>query len=229
MKLFLCNMYSSVPVENYLKLSTPLGNLDRAYTLDAHPLQLASLCYQHTSRSATIYQWISPQCLLEELLFSFTPPQPILAASSLACHALVVRLKSLASQVRAQLALSWQPGYHWIQGYAETGEGLAARSWIDPKWKVTVGTEDYEYLAARSKANRWMPPRLASLIEERADEIVKMKDTSITIELPELQNGEKCQVQFVVASSEQRDDDVTTWLAVDQSPAFLLKSAQCDY
>ena len=111
-----------------------------------------------------------------------------------------MRVQALSAIQGFDAELIWLPGYCWVEGYGEPGEGVEARSWVDETWKVTIGTEDFEYLAGRSRAAKWMPRRLSTYFETHAEEIVQVKGGSITIHLPSLESGECCQLQFVVAS-----------------------------
>jgi len=140
----------------------------------------------------------------------------------------VVRLQALTGGHTFDAELSWFPGYRWVEGFGEPGEGLEARSWVNEVWNVVVGTEDSEYLAARSRAGRWMPPRLATYLEAHPQDVVNVKHDSLSIHFPELEPGECCQFQFVIASGLRQDRDSTTWLTVDQRPEVLLAAGDCE-
>ena len=228
MHLFRSDRYASIDVDASPHLSTRLGNLGRQYVINSgsNLLQQERRCYRHLSRDCAIYQWTAPGCVLEELLVAFTPSRLTLPPD-IKCQALVVRLQALASIQTLDAELSWQPGYRWIDGFGEPGEGLEARSWSDEVWSVVVGTEDSEFLAGRSRAGRWMPRRFSAYFEMYAEDVVQVRYDSLSVHLPELESGEDCQFQFVNASGPRQYSDSEMWLAVDQKPETLLAAGDC--
>jgi hypothetical protein len=133
----------------------------------------------------------------------------------------------LNSRANILFTLKWLPGHRWIEGFAESGEGLEARTWVNEQWKVTIGTEDREFLTTRAKTGIWMSHELAAAIEATTEDIVQMTLESISINLPEISGGQCCQVHFVIASNRKIEEDISTWLAVDQQPSQLLKFGDC--
>jgi hypothetical protein len=228
MKLFCCDGYSSVKTERYPQLSTPLGALTVVCDVgsSADDLKLGTHVRRHNSKDSTIYEWLSPVCALEALVVAFAPDQPI-SSSELSCQALVLRVNALKSHLKTRYTLKWLPGHRWTEGFPESGEGLEARTWVNEEWKVTIGTEDREFLAARAKTGMWMSQRMTTAIEGSTEDIVQMTKDAISIELPELSDGQCCQVHFVIASNRRIEEDLSTWLAVDQPPSELLKVGDC--
>jgi hypothetical protein len=228
MNLFCCNGYSSVKTERYPQLSTPLGTLGVVFDVRpvADDLKLGADVRKHNSKDSAIYEWLSPVCILEAMLVAFSPDGSM-SSSELSCQALVVRVKALNSRINIRFTLNWLPGHRWIEGFPESGEGLEARTWVNEQWKVTIGTEDREYLTARAKTGMWMSQKFAAAIEATTEEIVQMTLDSISINLPEISDGQCCQVHFVIASNQRIEEDISTWLAVDQQPSQLLKFGDC--
>jgi hypothetical protein len=228
MQLFRTDCYTSSDMNASAQLSTPLGHLERRYIINSgdNPLRQQLPCYRHLSRNCAIYQWASPGYVLEELLVQFTPAA-LTRPADIHCQALVVRLQAMASVQAFDGELSWLPGYRWTDGFGEPGEGLEARCWAGDVGNVTIGTEDSEYLAVRSRSEKWMPRRLAAYFETHKDDVVKVRRDSLSIHLPELEVGERVQFQFVIASGPRKDDDTTLWLAVDQPPDALLAAGDC--
>jgi len=174
-----------------------------------------------------VYRWVSPECVLEELVVEFAPPGLVVPADY-SFKGVVVRLQTSAPIQDFDATLFWEPGYSWVEGEPESGEGLEARSWNDGSWKVTVGTEDYEFLAARSRASKWIPRRLAAYIETNPDDVVQVKHDSLCIHFPELDSDECLQFQFVIASGPLPDSDSVLWLSVEQQPEVLLNAGSCE-
>lgn len=91
MTLFCCNGYFSVKTERYPQLSTPLGTLGIVF--DVGPLtadlKLGAYVRKHNSKDSTIYEWLSPECVLEAMLVAFSPDGST-SSSELSCQALVI-------------------------------------------------------------------------------------------------------------------------------------------
>ena len=228
MRLFSSDQYTRSEFDLGSPLSTPLGSLERQYFTDlgTTALRRERGCYRHLSENGVVCRWTTPRCVLEELFVALTPsasPQ----MNEIECRAVLVRLEALASGVTFDARLSWLPGFRWTEGIGVPGEGLEARSWFDNAWDVTVGTEDSEYLTARSRVEKWMPRRLAAYFEEHPEDVLQIERESFSIHIPELESGERCQFQFVIAWGPRREDESTLWLAVDQRSEELLAAADC--
>jgi hypothetical protein len=228
MRLFGVDRYKLGDMDFGPQLSTPLGNLERQYLTASRTnlLRQEPVSYRHLSRNAVLCQWVAPGCIVEELLVAFTPPT-LAPLHEINCKALVVRLEALVSGQTFDAELFWMPGYRWVEGIGEPGEGLEARSWFDNAWNVTVGTEDSEYLAARCRCGNWMPRRFATYLAAHPEDALQVKHQSFSIHLPELESGERCQFQFVIASAPRQEGDSTLWFAVDQPPDVLLAAGDC--
>ncbi len=228
MMLFQSDKYTAVESEVAAAVSTPLGEISREYFTgpSIETLKSSPHHYSHSSLPCVIHELTSSQGVLEELVMSLPIVQGA-PSSKVNCQAIIIRFKASASTF-FHAKLFWMPGFRWVEGYAESGEGLAARSWVDKVWKVTVATEDGEYLAGRSRAGAWMPQRLGSWIDLHAEEVVKVKDNSIEINIPELKPGESCQLQYMIASGLRATEDLGTWYAADRRPEELLAFAEVE-
>lgn len=116
---------------------------------------------------------------------------------------------------------------HWLQlppdadGGFDSGEGLEAQTWDIGSARLSLGTEDWEYLEARAYKRQFMPSRLA---DELDISTVRYVDDGLQIPFPPLHPGELVQVHFVVAWTEVEDPfQCDTWYAVDQDPAQILR------
>lgn len=227
MRLFQANCYATAALDVAPFVSTPLGDLGRTYAVNKYDTSLTfqPLCYRHLTRDSVIYQWTSQQCIVEEIVLSFSPPGIAIPLNSVCC-AILFRVFASMRLNDFDAKLYWLPGYHWRAGMGEPGEGLESRIWFSESWEVTVGTESCDYLGGRSRAGKWMPHRLSSYFETNGDAVIVDKD-SVTIHLPELNAGECSQLQFVIASSPRQDDASTMWMCVDQKPESILNAANC--
>lgn len=107
------------------------------------------------------------------------------------------------------------------EGGPDTGEGLEALTWDISGGRLSVGTEDPEFLASRAPYDRFF--RIGRRIDVDAVSFIRSDQSGLEVPVPALRQGEWVQVQFVVAWRNVVDaDDVSTWFAVDQDPTHLL-------
>ncbi len=145
------------------------------------------------------------------------------------CWAGMWRVKAHGDLPSCLFYCGWDPGHRWVEWGPESGEALYAKTWEDPHWKVSIGTEDEEWLAGRARRAAGLPPRLSSYFsgggfldalfhcEAAIDDTPDSEDPigwqgvvakrgwsgmtakGIPIPLPEIGTGETCQVHFIVA------------------------------
>jgi hypothetical protein len=228
MHLFRSTSFTPADLKSGCQWSTPLGTVGLQYAFNSrrNSLELKQR-YQHSSKPCEIYQWVAPECVLEELFVDDCDSQ-LVHSPGFTCRAVVVRLQTSTAIQRFSADLSWKAGYQWLEGISEPGEGLEARSWFNDSWQVTVGTEDSEYLASRARVERWMPRRLAAYFEALSENVLHVQNDSVSIHRPEMQSGERCQFQFVIANGRRCNDGIEGWLAVDRRPEELLLAGNCD-
>lgn len=226
MRLFQSINYMHVTERRDSQLKTPLGILVIEYLDLSESNRFAIINnYVHNNINSVINQIVNSHFHIEELKIVLTDSGKLPAGTS--CCAVLIRFQCLKSNSPFSARLSWLPGYSWSHSCPEPGEGLIAKTWTNDTWNVTVGTEDTEYLAARSQTEKWMPARMLRSIQDNVDEIVNVFEESILLTLPNLELGDICQLQFVIASGRKTGSDIATWLAVDRSPASILDAAGC--
>lgn len=190
-------------------------------------------------RSGYLLNWTIDGVVAELLLCRprFTLPEGMSVTD---CWAGMWRLRATTAATGPdecpEFSCRWEPGYQWTEGSPETGEGLDAQTWENVQTKVTVGTTDCEWLSGHAQQGI-LPHRWADMLgwnygetTGKIDPITYLKD-GIQVILPELNMGEMCQVQFVVAWSLSTGDeqaDVSTWYAADQRPEDILAGAGCE-
>jgi hypothetical protein len=211
------------------RVATPLGFLARNYRGAEHILTLEREGHEIPETGARFNSWASAEIRLEELQVSakLSTPQGVVEG-----HAVLIRSEALADAVELRASVVWQTGYQWTEVGPCSGEGLEAVTWNDAANRVTVGTEDAEYLAARAQRGDWMPRRLEPWFQgiefsKRHSNLIQVTDTSLTIGSPPLRQGERVQLQFVIASA-ATDDRSATWFAVDRKPNEILALAGCE-
>ena len=111
------------------------------------------------------------------------------------------------------------------KGWPESGEGLIAQSFENDQIKLTIGTEDEEYLERRAKSQDWLPHRFKS---EMKANLIEYLYNGIKVTVPKLFQNEQAQLHFIAAWSFKKDSDASTWYAVDQSPRNILKQVNIE-
>jgi hypothetical protein len=146
------------------------------------------------------------------------------------CWATVWRLQAHEAVPASRFVSEWQPGFGWYAGGADSGQGLAAQTWNDGVVTVTIGTESGDWLADRAHRGDWLPRRLetyyGSVFDNRVEPFY-LSARGLAVPVPVLTQGERCQIQFVVAWSRQGPDDAWTWYAVQHRPDQILNGAGC--
>ena len=141
------------------------------------------------------------------------------------CIAFLWRFKNFSKKMDLQFSCRFLPKQTKLKGEHESGEGLIAQSWNGSNGRITIGTEDEEYLFGRSENQRWLPSRLAKknlLIPE----MIECLEDGIQVSLPSLEENEQGQIQFITAWIEGNNShDYSTWYAVDMSYQKVLEFA----
>jgi hypothetical protein len=119
----------------------------------------------------------------------------------------------------------WEAGYRWQTGGINSGQGLAAQQWDDIRTLVALGTQDDQWLALAATEKSLLPTRW--LTTPNSLGTVEYLDDGLRVQLPNLQAGEHCQLQFAVAWGPYGMDNDGPWFAVDSTPEMILMSAEC--
>ncbi|MFO0896007.1 MAG: hypothetical protein U0836_01145 [Pirellulales bacterium] len=205
------------------QLETSLGVLTRRYRCKSQDLVLEPGWHENPATGTRARTWTSPTFRLEELLTpaKFQTPYGVVAG-----RAVLVRGEALTDGIELSAGIAWARGFRWTECGPCSGEGLEALSWNNAVNRVTIGTEDAEYLGARAHRADWMPRRLEPWLQSvaSASTVFNANNTSLEIALPPLKRGECVQLQFIIAGG-PADDHSATWFAVDQKPSKILALA----
>jgi hypothetical protein len=108
-----------------------------------------------------------------------------------------------------------------IDGGPETGKGLIALTFHDGVNMLSLGSEDEESLNKRAEKDDWFPRRFCEI---PADKLTNISASGLKIDVPDLNNHEKIQFQFIAAWTEFSKGKNDTLYAVNQDYQKLLGS-----
>ena len=137
------------------------------------------------------------------------------------CQAAVWRIVLHDKAFACDFYANWCNGFVWTDGGPNSGENLEAQTWESEEYEVSVGTQDGEMLQARAVNNELMPVEFNSCINPLA--LVKCTKTGLVVPIEQVFTNQICQIHFVVAWAPKKQDDVSTWYAVDVSHRNILK------
>lgn len=204
-----------------LEIKTPFGDLFFDCEFSEKSLQsIQPSMIEAIDHQTTIFSWHFDDCILEFLKLKFTPKLPPgLNVDDCMCglwriNALQDIHDSLTFSCNLQTAINGSP---------EPGEGLECQSFENGDFKLSIGTEDQEKLLNRMRLQDWFPIRFQS---EKNKIRLNCFPSGMRITLPNLLQNERAQIQFIVAWTSTKDQEVSTWYAVDQSAKKLLHAAE---
>ena len=204
---------------NPLRIQTPLGDLFfNCEIFDTSLMTIQPTKIESFQSKNIISSWIFEDFIVEFIRLNFAPKLP-LGMKIENCILGAWRIKSLKKMVRCDFTCCLEND---LEGFPEPGEGLIADSFENEYYKLSIGTEDEEYLQNRAASQFWLPEHFKTKI--RADQIVYLHN-GIRIKLPELSQTEKSQIHFIVSWSLKENSDISTWYAVDQSSKEILEQA----
>ena len=223
MHLFKAKGIKTKPSLNSLSLTTPLNNIILNVKSNLNSL----VCVTPTdaislSSKAEIIGWDDQKYRLELLKMKFDPKIPP-GMNIQDCYAFVWRIcpKTEAMDFELDCIINGSSEFEFDIG---SGEGLMSETFTSATNRLTIGTEDIDYLESRAEYNLNFPSRLKSSL---STDIIECLGNGLKINLPKLLPNEIAQIQFIVAWSTFRENDSSTWFAVDQRPNDLFKQAGC--
>jgi len=193
-----------------LQLLTPLGYL----FFNCRTLNKSLLGIQPDKfikkNSSTISYWKFDDCVIEFKCFYLVPKlPPEMAVDECICGIWNVRaLKEQEIAFDAYLDSKEQ-----LSIWAEPGEGVIAQSFSKNQHKISIGTEDEEYLRQRATVQKGLPQHFMHEINASA---IHYLPNGISVTLPKLSKNEEVQVQFLVAWTSNATQGISTLYAVDQ-------------
>lgn len=107
------------------------------------------------------------------------------------------------------------PKYNDLEFDIATGENLDAIEASNEEFILHIGTEDGQTLRHRSLNNDWMPIRFAEDLINTKLLYGLINDGFETI-IPNLNANEKLYIHFLCAIGNKIENNISTWIAVDQ-------------
>lgn len=200
---------------------TPIGNLTfNTCFSEKSLLNFKPISTHLIDDKAILSTWLFDECQIEFLKLNIIPHLPP-GMKVTQCLSGIWRLKMLNNR---SAAFDFECNLNYIGPnkpreldiYIEAGEGLAAQTWENPFVRLTIGTEDEDYLQQRASNQDWLPYRFKNLIVDSIDYL----KNGIKVSFPEFQENEIAQVHFTVAWTYR---EIATWFAVDERPKDILK------
>lgn len=202
------------------RIRTPFGEM-ASYAVMASLDTLSTLPDEQRvlSSGAEWRSWSTGSARAELLVAPYSPHLPE-GRVVLGCQAILWRLRALTHVTRPTFACQWGDLPADADGGPDSGEGLDALTWQLNSARLSLGTEDGEYLRARATKGSLMPARLAT--ELNASTVHYLAD-GLSVPLPSLQPSELVQLHFIVAWTSPGGPDLAdTWFAVDQPASTVL-------
>ena len=209
------------------RIQTPLGNIITSFWLYDEEMPPASGGDEvRLANGAVIQRWEESAGDFEVLQTSVVPPLPPPMRVQ-ECRAVLWRFVPSRRTGPFLYRAYWQPGYVWLTGVPEPGPRLDGQTWTDGQTTVSMGTEGADALAFRASQGEMLPMRLAEDLWSKGQNRVMWDDESLFVAMPELEAGELCQLQSVVAWGPAGEAGVASWFALDISPHQILDAAGC--
>lgn len=219
MNLFTINHQLHPTTISPLKLKTPLGDvvfnceIFNDSLLTSKPIKIEEFKSENK-----IASWVSNYYIIEFMLLNIIPKLPV-GMKVDECFFGIWRLKSLIKKINCNFTCKFESN---VEGSPESGEGLASEGFENDSYKVNIGTADEDYLQQRAASEDWLPLRFKDTI---SFDHIDYLHNGIKIILPELLPNENLQMHFVVSWTSKKNEEISTWYAVDQSPIKILEEA----
>jgi hypothetical protein len=138
------------------------------------------------------------------------------------CTAGIWRIKNFHSNLRLDFKtfLELKPSVV-LNNDIESGEGLISYMCENNQFKLSIGTEDEEFLASRASTQKWMPHRFEDIFSKNS--VIEFIPNGLKVVFSSLEANEIVKIQFIMAWSSKTHNELSTWFAVEQSPDYVLK------
>lgn len=110
--------------------------------------------------------------------------------------------------------------YENVEFDSSCGENLDAIEVRNVDWILNIGTEDGEIMNFRAEKEDWFPKRLKEKVSFYKS-ITEMKENGFRTKIPNLESGEKIHIQYLIAYNKKENNNVNSWIAVEESKRNL--------
>lgn len=212
-------------VSDALAIKNPFGKAILEAFFDGVVLSDTLPCIKGAvTDNVVIYIWDLKDFHIELLKVNINPSLPP-GMKVDCCLAFLWRFKTLSKKAHPKFSCRLKFIEGNLEGEPESGEGVIAQSWDNNVARITIATEDEEFLKFRAQGGKSLPVRLAAnnLI---VPDLVEYLEDGIQVSLPPFEANEEGQIQFIISWVKGvKKNNISTWFAVEISPQEILKVA----
>lgn len=201
---------------------TPLGTIEFS-------LAVSNKCYLPTQCSqlkhgGSLYQYyydsFDCELVLCNLNHNLSSPQVVEE-----CWGAVFRIRPNTHYriSTCSFSASWKEGYSWEDYGADTGENLEAVEYENEQYRLHIGIQDTPLIMGKRNQSDMISKSLDLDSDSEKYNFVLHSDQSIEVTVTQIDSHEICQVHFLIAWKRKIEEDISTWLAVDQPTKEILK------
>ncbi|PWW45496.1 MULTISPECIES: hypothetical protein [Paenibacillus] len=117
----------------------------------------------------------------------------------------------------------WKAGYSWEDYGSDTGENLEAVEYANEQYRLHIGTQEEPLIMGKRNQGDMSPKSLDLDSDSEKYSFVLHSDQGIEVPVIQMDSHEICQVHFLIAWKRKIEEDISTWLAVDQPTKEILK------
>lgn len=141
------------------------------------------------------------------------------------CWGAVFRIKPNAYHQTStcSFSASWIEVYGWEDYGSDTGENLEAVEYENEQYRLHIGTQEEPLIMGKRNQGDMIPKSLALNSAFEKYSFVLHSDQGIEVSMTEIDSHQICQVHFLIAWKRKIEEDISTWLAVDQPTKEILK------
>ena len=235
MSLFQCLETKLEVVPAPVVLQTPLGNIHLNAMIDGTEITGESPTNTHRLPSGGwLAGWHRKAFDLELLvcrpLFTLPVDAPLTD-----CWAGLWRLRANAMLDTCTFTAIWEVGYTWEEGGPNSGQFEYTKTWDDGQTEVSIGTDDGDFLAIRSRRGDGLPTEWESYFLSSPNQFdwfwlqsvhIDVGNNGLAAPLPPLKAGGECQIHFAVAWSPKSPLGASGF-AVARGASEILAGANC--
>lgn len=141
------------------------------------------------------------------------------------CWGAVFRIKPKSGHQIDQCNFTalWKEGYHWTSCGSDTGEGLEAIEYKNETYQLHIGTQDGTLLMIRRNQSDRIPKSYGEGMDVESQGYILSSGKGISVPMSQMESDEICEIHVVIAWKKHVEEDVSTWLAVDQFSKDILR------